>query len=279
MKNFDRYGAVEVDSNSIITAFREKQAYAEGLINGGLYILNKEKFLANEFPEKFSFEKDFLEIKVTSGTIAGLPQDEYFIDIGIPEDYNKAQTELQQPQLDLKKIDNSWTLFLDRDGVINEDKVGSYIFTPDEFIFTKEMPGHFKKFAEKFKYIIVVTNQRGVGRELMTEKSLADIHKKMVKGINEAGGRIDAIYYCTAVDNKHPDRKPNPGMIVKAKNRFADIDLSKSLMIGNNISDMQLGRNAGIYTVFVRTTQPDMQLPHPDIDILFDSLADFAKAL
>jgi D-glycero-alpha-D-manno-heptose 1-phosphate guanylyltransferase len=279
MKNFERYGAVEINRQHIITGFKEKQYCPEGLINGGVYILNKERFLANNFPDKFSFEKDFLEAKVMSGTIAGFPQDEYFIDIGIPEDYNRAQTELQHPLPDLKKIDSSWTLFLDRDGVINEDKVGSYIFTPDEFVFTKEMPAHFKKFAEKFKYIIVVTNQRGVGRELMTEKALKDIHQKMVSGIKEAGGRIDAIYYCTAVDNKDPDRKPNPGMIVKAKKRFADIDLSKSLMIGNNISDMQLGRNAGIYTVFVRTTHPDMQLPHPDIDLLFDSLADFAKAL
>lgn len=279
MKNFDRYGVVEINEKKSITSFKEKQYYPQGLINGGVYILNKERFLSNNFPDKFSFEKDFLEVKVSSGIIGGSPQDEYFIDIGIPEDYNKAQTELQQPPPDLKKIDSSWTLFLDRDGVINEDKVGSYIFTPDEFVFTNEMPGHFKKFAEKFKYIIVVTNQRGVGRELMTENTLKNIHQKMVNAINEAGGRIDAIYYCTAVDNKHPDRKPNPGMIVKAKKRFADIDLSKSLMIGNNISDMQLGRNAGIYTVFVRTTHPGMQLPHPDIDILLDSLADFAKAL
>ncbi|MEI9946591.1 MAG: HAD-IIIA family hydrolase [Chitinophagaceae bacterium] len=279
MQNFDRYGVVELNEDNTVKSFKEKQFYKEGLINGGIYILNKENFLANNFAVKFSFEKDFLEPQVTMGKIAGLPQDGYFIDIGIPEDYNKAQLDLQQPPLDLKNIDKDWTLFLDRDGVINEDKPGSYIFNDEEFIFMNGLPDDFKKLTEKFKYIIVVTNQRGVGRELMTEGALKSIHQKMLTGINGAGGKVDAIYYCTAVENTDSNRKPNPGMIVKAKNRFAGIDLSKSIMIGNNPSDMQLGRNAGTYTIFLATTIPDMQLPHPDIDMLFASLADFAKAL
>lgn len=278
MKDFDRYGTVELNEN-IVRSFHEKQFCKEGLINGGVYILNKEKFLSNNFPDKFSFEKDFLEPKATSGKIAGVPQDGYFIDIGIPEDYNKAQEDLKHAPLDLKAIDKSWTLFLDRDGVINEDKIGSYIFNTDEFFFTEGMPGLFKKLAEKFKYIIVVTNQRGVGRKLMTEDALDSIHQKMKEEVIDAGGKIDAIYYCTAVDNIHPSRKPNPGMIIKAKKEFPDIDLSKSIMVGNNPGDMQLGRNAGTYTVFVKTTHPEMELPRPDIDLLYDSLADFAKAL
>lgn len=279
MQNFDRYGAVELNKDNTIENFREKQFYAEGLINGGVYLLNKERFLNNEFPEKFSFEKDFLETRISNGKILGLLQDGYFIDIGIPEDYNKAQTELKHPQPDINAIDKNWTLFLDRDGVINQDKIGSYIFNPEEFVFMDGLPGIFKKLSEKFKYIIVVTNQRGIGKELMTEDALKTIHQKMLKGVNEAGGKIDAIYYCTAVDNTNPNRKPNPGMIAKAKTHFPGIDLSRSIIVGNNPSDMQLGRNAGMYTVFVKTTHPAMQLPHPDIDMIFDSLADFAKAL
>lgn len=279
MQNFDRYGAVTIDEQNIITSFNEKKFYNQGLINGGIYILNKTNFLSYTFPEVFSFEKEFLEVEVKNKKIAGVIQQGYFIDIGIPEDYQLAQTDLQQPALDLKNITKEWTLFLDRDGVINEDKPGSYIFTSEEFVFTQGMPEGFKKLSDTFKYIIFVTNQRGVGRELMTETTLKDIHEKMISGIKQAGGNVDAIYYCTSVLNTAPDRKPNPGMIAKAAVRFDDIDLTKAIMVGNNPSDMLLGRNAGIYTVFVKTTLPDMQLPNPDIDIIFDSLSDFAKAL
>lgn len=279
MEHFDRYGAVEIDADQIITGFREKQFYQQGLINGGVYILDKTYFIAQDLPLKFSFEKDFLEKQVQSGRIAGLPQDDYFIDIGIPEDYNKAQTDLHTPPLDLKAIDKGWTLFLDRDGVINEDKPGSYIFNTGEFIFMEGAPELFKTLKEKFGLTLVATNQRGVGRGLMTEAGLQAIHQAMQQQVEAAGGSIDAIYYCTAIHNEHPERKPNPGMAARAIADFPTIDPRRSIMIGNNYSDMQFGRNAGMYTVFIRSTIPDVQLPHPDIDLVFDSLAGFAKAL
>ncbi len=92
--NFSRYGVVEIDSDKTITSFKEKQFVESGLINGGVYALDKEKFIAHNFPDKFSFEKDYLEAFVSSKKITGFIQDKYFIDIGIPEDYAKAQTEL-----------------------------------------------------------------------------------------------------------------------------------------------------------------------------------------
>jgi D-glycero-alpha-D-manno-heptose 1-phosphate guanylyltransferase len=279
MKNFDRYGVVEVDGTNAIYDFKEKQFQSSGLINGGVYVLNVEKFLAEQFPAKFSFEKDYLEKLYTERKFYGVVDDGYFIDIGIPEDLKRAQKELSPAPLDLKAIDKNWTLFLDRDGVINVDKDGSYIFTPDEFIFMKGAPDLFKILNDTFSHIIVVTNQRGVGRGLMTEDSLQSIHHKMKDGINKTGGRIDGIYYCTANDRLNPERKPNPGMAFRAKEDFPDIDLSRSIIIGNNISDMRFGRNAGMYTVFVSTTTKNIQLPHPDIDLIFESLADFAKAL
>jgi HAD superfamily hydrolase (TIGR01662 family) len=101
----------------------------------------------------------------------------------------------------------------------------------------------------------------------------------MTDEIKQAGGNIDAIYYCTSIHNDHPLRKPNPGMAIKAKADFPGIDLSRSIMVGNNPGDMQFGRNAGLYTVFVKTTRPNQPLPHPDIDLAFDSLSDFVKAL
>ncbi len=232
-----------------------------------------------EFPAKFSFEKDYLESLFKERRIYGLVQDEYFIDIGIPEDYNRVQTELSSPPLNLESIDKSWTLFLDRDGVINEDKVGSYIFNPDEFHFMKGAPDFFKKLTEKFGHIIVVTNQRGVGRGLMTEDDLTAIHEKMTTAIKAVGGKIDGIYYAPAIVNNDPIRKPNPGMAFKAKADFPAIDLSKSIMVGNKHSDMLFGKNAGMYTVFVASTNPEVPFPHPDIDLRFDLLEDFVKAL
>jgi D-glycero-alpha-D-manno-heptose 1-phosphate guanylyltransferase len=276
MEHFDRYGVVQVADDRKVQGFLEKRFCEKGLINGGVYVLNVKSFLQQSWPEKFSFEKEYLE----SGRyqLYGSIQDQYFIDIGIPEDYDRAQKELQPAPLDLSLIDKSWTLFLDRDGVINVDKEGSYIFNTDEFIFLDGAPALFQSLADRFAKIVVVTNQRGVGRGLMTEQALTDIHSKMKNEIIAAGGRIDAIYYSTATNNKDPRRKPNPGMALQASNELRGIDLSKAIMVGNNLSDMRFGRNAGIYTVFVKTTRP-WQQADPDIDLAFDSLLEFSRAL
>ena len=91
MQQFDRYGVVELNENSTITSFKEKQFYHQGLINGGVYVINSHQFLTKNLPQKFSFEKDYLEKYVSEGNFTGIEQKAYFIDIGIPEDYNKAQ--------------------------------------------------------------------------------------------------------------------------------------------------------------------------------------------
>ena len=91
MKNFDRYGTVEIDSNYRIIGFKEKTYKKFGLINGGVYLLKTEVFKEINFPEKFSFEKEFLEKFYENLHFFGLPFDNYFIDIGIPEDYERAK--------------------------------------------------------------------------------------------------------------------------------------------------------------------------------------------
>lgn len=95
MNEFDRYGVVEVDEDCRITSFLEKKYYDTGLINGGVYGLHVNKFLDENLPEKFSFEKDYLEALYANRRMFGIEQDAYFIDIGIPEDYEKAQTDLK----------------------------------------------------------------------------------------------------------------------------------------------------------------------------------------
>lgn len=95
MKSFDRYGVVQIEKQ-VITGFKEKKYYDQGLINGGVYALSIEPFLQKKFPEIFSFEKDYLEKEYATGRIRGLISDAYFIDIGIPEDYKRAEKELVQ---------------------------------------------------------------------------------------------------------------------------------------------------------------------------------------
>lgn len=279
MTNFDRYGVVETNGEHLVSSFREKKFYTSGNINAGVYLLNAGRFLDEEFPDKFSFEKDYLEKYFSQRRIYGLVEDSYFIDIGIPEDYNRVQQELSRPPLDLSLIDKSWTILIDRDGVINHEKKEDYILNPDEFRFYEGVEAAFAKLADKFGKIIIVSNQRGVGKGLMTEADLRNIHLQMQAAIESAGGRVDKIYYCTSTDNKHPDRKPNPGMAFHAKREFPAIDFSRTIMVGNKLSDMLFARNAGIYSVFVATTNPDLPFPHPDIDLRFSSLPHFANSL
>lgn len=279
MQHFKRYGVVELNEQNTIISFKEKQYYESGLINAGLYLVHKQSFLARSFPVKFSFEKDYLEKFVRELVFSGLSKDAYFIDIGIPEDYNRAQSEFSKSELDLSAIDKSWTLFLDRDGVINHDNPGGYITTADEFRFTAGSPQLFKKLTDIFSRIVVVTNQRGVGRGIIQYDDLMAMNRKMLQGIKEAGGVIEKIYFCTDIDNRSFGRKPNPGMAVQAIKDFPDIDVNKSIIIGNSLSDMKFGRYAGMYTIFVTTTNKAVSLPHPDINLIFEDLSSFAASL
>ena len=180
---------------------------------------------------------------------------------------------------DLKTIDNSWTLFLDRDGVINFERNNDYVKSWEEFKFYDESIKALPLLAAKFTTIVVTTNQKGVGRGIMTEESLQNIHHNMVSKIVKLGGRIDHIFYCTDVDNDSINRKPQPGMALQAKEKFPSIDFSKSIMVGNRTSDMEFGRNAGLHTVFLATTHPETAYPNPLIDYRFNHLLDFAEAL
>ena len=94
MKDFERYGVVEINEEGLITRFKEKKHYQEGLINGGAYLLNVGRFRQQKRPSVFSFEKDYLERCFTFMPMYGCVQEGYFIDIGIPEDFEKAQTDL-----------------------------------------------------------------------------------------------------------------------------------------------------------------------------------------
>lgn len=154
-------------------------------------------------------------------------------------------------------FDKSWTLFLDRDGVINEEKHQSYVNHWDEFIFYQKVEEAIAILSPLFYKTIVVTNQKGVGRGITPIDELHRIHANMVSAIEKSGGHIDKIYFCPDLEDNSYNRKPNPGMAFQAQHDFPLIDLSKSMMIGNNMSDMHFGRNAGIgYNILLTTTKP-----------------------
>lgn len=180
--------------------------------------------------------------------------------------------------LNLKNIDSNWTLLIDRDGVVNEEKQDDYIHTWDEFQFYEGVKEAFKIFNNKFGVIVMVTNQRGVAKGLTKLKDLHLIHHNMVQEIKEAGGRIDRIYVCTDMDG--PYRKPNPGMGLQALKDFVQIKRPRSIMVGNTLSDMKFGRNLGVkMNVFLSTTRKEVDLNDQAIDMAFPSLISFAKAL
>jgi histidinol-phosphate phosphatase family protein len=181
--------------------------------------------------------------------------------------------------IDLSKIDNTWTLFLDRDGVINHEKYEDYIHNWDEFSFYDGVTEAIAVFSKIFKHIIVITNQKGVGKGLTKLEDLQLIHKNMIAAIEAAGGSIDAVYFCTDLEDESPNRKPNPGMGLQAIKDFPAIDPGKAIMIGNTISDMNFGRNLGVKTIFLPTNHPEVDLHDEHIDAVYNSLIDFANAL
>ncbi|MFN8243458.1 MAG: HAD family hydrolase [Ferruginibacter sp.] len=179
----------------------------------------------------------------------------------------------------LSAIDASWTLFLDRDGVINHEKHKDYIHTWEEFRFYEGAKEAFAVFARSFHRIIIVTNQRGVGKGITKLTDLEEIHWRLHDAVKSSGGRIDAVYYCPDLDDSSPNRKPNPGMGLQALKDFPDIEPDKVIMVGNTMSDMLFGRNLGAKTVFLPTTRPEVNQQDPAIDLVYPSLAAFAAAV
>ena len=178
--------------------------------------------------------------------------------------------------MDWKNIINKdWTLFLDRDGVINVRIIDGYVTKIEEFEFLPNVIEALKIFKEKFKYIVVVTNQQGVGKGIMKFEDVENVHQFMMQQVAENVGKIDKVYFCPQLKSV-PDnyRKPSPKMAYFAKNDFPDIDLSKSIMIGDMNSDVEFGKNAGMKTIFIGDNELNLTP-----DDRFETLYDFAKTL
>jgi histidinol-phosphate phosphatase family protein len=146
----------------------------------------------------------------------------------------------------------NWTLFLDRDGVINERLPGDYVSSWDDFHFCEGLLPAMAFFKAYFGRIIVITNQQGIGKGLMSIETLENIHHHLLSAVHEAGGRIDHIYYSPDLSST-PDhtRKPRPAMGFKAREDFPEIIFEQSLMVGDSQSDIAFGKNLGMKTALI----------------------------
>ena len=282
MADFDRYGTVDLAEDGRVTGFHEKKPVKAGLINGGVYAVSKS--VLSRLPEgRFSFEKEILEpLKLAT---FGMISDGYFIDIGVPSDYFRAQTEIP-----LRFGQNVFpAAFLDRDGVINKEK--HHLWKIEDYEFIDGAPQAMARLREQGYLIVVITNQAGVAKGFYTEDDIAVLHDYIKAQLKDTAF-IDAIYYCPyhprgqvekyRVDSR--DRKPNPGMIERAVADFAargiTIDLSRSVIVGDTEKDIETGINAGIgRRILVRSGHAIPDEAASKADAIFDSLADAARSV
>lgn len=183
--------------------------------------------------------------------------------------------------MNLKELNNTWTLFLDRDGVINKRLVGDYVKNWDEFQFLDGVLEALVIAKSKFQTIVVVTNQQGVGKGKMTLENVNEVHRQMLTIIETKGGRIDKIYICPDLKDGNPKcRKPNTGMGEQAQLDFPMIDFEKSIILGDSASDMEFGKRLGMKTVFVTTKPEDFEKAKEiGYDIAVASVWEFMKQL
>ena len=173
-------------------------------------------------------------------------------------------------------IDSSWTLFLDRDGVINERLINNYVLKQNEFVFCEGALKALEKFNACFKYVIVVTNQQCVGKGLVMQVDLNLIHQHMCEQISLSGGVISKVYAATELkEDPLSTRKPNPTMAIQAQKEFEGIDFSKSIMVGDTDSDIEFGQRLGMKTVLIESGEAIFSSP----DFLFASLHEFSLAI
>ena len=239
MRGFERYGTVDVDAGGSLTAFHEKRPCEEGLINAGVYLLRRDAL--NNMPEKFSLESDYFERVVGDGELRAVECAGGFIDIGVPEDYELAQTMLAP-------LAKSWKLALfDRDGTINVDT--GHLYEPEKLELIPSTVDIMRGYSDDPDYkVVVVTNQAGIAKGLYTEADMRRLHRYMENELEKLGVHVDAWYFCP----HHPDytgpcecRKPAPGMLLSAMMDFAALP-EDCVMYGDKVTDKNAAMKAGI---------------------------------
>jgi len=161
-----------------------------------------------------------------------------------------------------------WTLFLDRDGVINKRKIDGYVSTIDEFEFLPGVVETLKELAPFFYRIFIITNQQGIGKGIMTTKSLLDIHDFLHNELKLAGVFIHGIFFCPHLEGTCYCRKPAYGMVSRLAHIFTDVNPRQSVLVGDDVKDILLAIRMGSRPVFIGDHSPLPDTP------AFKSLAD-----
>jgi D-glycero-D-manno-heptose 1,7-bisphosphate phosphatase len=243
MTDSSRYGLVHLEGD-MIRAFSERPTIpGPGLINGGIYRL-KKKVLDSIISLPNSLERDVFPVLARHGLLCGRAYDRFFLDIGIPEAYEAAQSLLP-------KMARRPALFLDRDGVINKD-IG-YAHRSDQIEWIEGIFDAVKAANDAGAYVFAVTNQAGIARGLYDENVVIQLHEWMNWEFRAHGAHVDEFVYCphhptvgiNAYTRSCKCRKPAPGMLLDLAQRWP-VDLSRSLFIGDTDSDLQAADNAGI---------------------------------
>ena len=166
------------------------------------------------------------------------------------------------------KIGPGWTLFLDRDGVINERIFDNYVLDWAAFHFTDGLLANAAQIGAAFEHIVVVTNQQCIAKGLLSEEALDVIHQNMIDALQNAGLHIDIVLAATEFKNGQAQRrKPNTKMAFEAQSAFPNIDFQKSIMVGDTNTDILFGKKLGMYTVLVESIEkvkevPDLKIAH-----------------
>ncbi|MEW6151134.1 MAG: HAD-IIIA family hydrolase [Bradyrhizobium sp.] len=238
----DRYGRVVLDGD-MVRDFIAPGAGATGPVNAGIYVVEKS-VLHDIETLPASLEQDLFPGLVKSGALRGTAYRGYFIDIGIPDDFERADRELPDK---LRRP----AVFFDRDGVLNHDS--GYTFETHKLEWIEGAREAVKAVNDAGYFAFVITNQSGVARGYYEEHHVVALHRWMADQMALIGAHIDAFEYCP----DHPDgtvarycrmsdrRKPGPGMITDLAQRFP-IDMTRSMVIGDKPSDVDAARAAGL---------------------------------
>ena len=174
------------------------------------------------------------------------------------------------------KIDSSWSLFLDRDGVINERIFGSYVLSKQDFIFKEGVLEISAELFSRFSYVFIMTNQQCIGKGMVSANAVDELHKWMIDEFIKNDANIHAVYVAPELNNeKSRRRKPNTTMGMGAKKHYPGIDFSKSIMVGDTDSDIEFGQRLGMKTVLVRSNEQCSSFP----DIKLSSLEELNRLL
>ncbi len=158
------------------------------------------------------------------------------------------------------------TVFLDRDGVINQKPPpGRYVTSWPEFRLLPDAPQAIRLLNQAGFRVIVVTNQRGVARGLMTDTAVQDIHRRMLDALSDTGARLDAVYYCPHEEGACDCRKPGPGLFEQARSAFPDITFQDSFVIGDSDRDLEAGRRLGARLIRIGHTAAPDELSAPSL--------------